>query len=213
MSRILIVEDNEPNRDMLSRRLERQGYSTERAEDGPSALDIIASQPIDLVLLDVMMPGMSGLEVLKEIRKSYSRLALPVIMVTAQSDNADIAEALSLGANDYLTKPVDFAVAMARITVVEVNRRALEESENLLESVFENVPVALLIKDADNVVERPNNTYLEWYGLSSADMVGRRAHELKNFQSIKDIDVMKDQELQVIRTGQTQTRQVETSRR
>ena len=76
--------------------------------DGQSALDIIASRPIDLVLLDVMMPGISGLDVLKEIRKSLSRLELPVIMVTALNESFDAVEALSIGANDYITKPIDF---------------------------------------------------------------------------------------------------------
>ena len=112
---LLIVDDIAENRDVLSRRLGRRGYLIETAEDGQSALDIIASRPIDLVLLDVMMPGISGLEVLKEIRKSQSRLELPVIMVTALNESFDAVEALSIGANDYITKPIDFAVAMARI--------------------------------------------------------------------------------------------------
>jgi len=112
---VLIVDDIAENRDVLSRRLERRGYLIETAENGQLALDIIASQPIDLVLLDVMMPGISGLEVLKEIRKSFSRLELPVFMVTAMNDSFDAVEALSIGANDYITKPIDFAVAMARI--------------------------------------------------------------------------------------------------
>ena len=112
---LLIVDDIAENRDVLSRRLGRRGFLIETADDGQSALDIIASQPIDLVLLDVMMPGMSGLEVLKEIRKSRSRLELPVIMVTALNESFDAVEALSIGANDYVTKPIDFAVAMARI--------------------------------------------------------------------------------------------------
>jgi PAS domain S-box-containing protein len=209
MATLLIVDDIAENRDMLSRRLERRGYLVECAEDGQSALNIIASKPIALVLLDVMMPGMSGLEVLQEIRKFYSRLALPVIMVTALSDNVKIEEALRLGANDYVTKPVDFAVALARIEVVEANRQALEESENLLESIFDNIPVGILIKDADQVVERPNNTYLNWYGLASADMVRQRSHEIEDFQPSEDIEIMKDQEQEVLATGISVTRQVE----
>jgi PAS domain S-box-containing protein len=209
MATLLIVDNIAENRDMLSRRLERRGYLVECAEDGQSALNIIASKPIALVLLDVMMPGMSGLEVLQEIRKFYSRLALPVIMVTALSDNVKIEEALRLGANDYVTKPVDFAVALARIEVVEANRQALEESENLLESIFDNIPVGILIKDADQVVERPNNTYLNWYGLASADMVRQRSHEIEDFQPSEDIEIMKDQEQEVLATGISVTRQVE----
>lgn len=209
LATLLIVDDIAENSDMLSRRLERRGYLVECAEDGQSALNIIASKPIDLVLLDVMMPGMSGLEVLQEIRKSYSRLALPVIMVTALSDSVKIGEALRLGANDYVTKPVDFAVALARIEVVEANRQALEESENLLESIFDNVPVGLLIKDADQVVIRPNKTYLDWYGLKSADIVGQRGRVIKSFQSTQDVEVMRDQEQGVLDRGIGESRQVE----
>ena len=112
---LLIVDDISENRDILSRRLGRRGYLIETAEDGQTALNIIASQPVDLLLLDIMMPGISGLEVLKEIRKSRTRLELPVIMVTALNESFDAVEALSIGANDYITKPIDFAVAMARI--------------------------------------------------------------------------------------------------
>ena len=112
---ILIVDDIAENRDMLSRRLERRGYMTEQAEDGRSALDVISTQAGDLVLLDIMLPDMNGLEVLSRVRESYPRRALPVIMVSAKNESFDVVEALNLGANDYVTKPVDFAVAMARI--------------------------------------------------------------------------------------------------
>ena len=209
LATLLIVDDIAENRDMLSRRLERHGYLVETAEDGPSALDIIASQPIDLVLLDVMMPGMSGLEVLQEIRRSYSRLELPVIMVTARKESFDLVEALALGASDYITKPVDFAVAMARIEVVDANRQAFEENENLLESIFENVPVGLLIKNSDQVVERPNKTYLNWYGLNLTDIVGKRGRVIESFQSSQDIEVMRNQEQGVLKRGKWETRQVE----
>jgi PAS domain S-box-containing protein len=98
---------------------------------------------------------------------------------------------------------------LRQLEALEVNSRAHAESEDLLESVFQNVPVGLLIKDADNIVERANNTYLNWYGLNSVELVGRRGHVIKNFQSVEDVEVMSDQELQVMRTGKTQIRQVE----
>ena len=112
---LLIVDDSEPNRDALSRRLAHKGYTVATAADGPEALVLVATQPYDLVLLDVEMPGMSGLEVLSELRATRSPADLPVIMVTARTQGADIVEAFRLGANDYVTKPVDFAVALARI--------------------------------------------------------------------------------------------------
>ena len=112
---LLIVDDSEPNRDALSRRLAQRGYDVTTAPGGHEALALALTQPYDLVLLDVEMPEMSGLEVLSELRKSRSQTDLPIIMVTARAQGADIVEAFRLGANDYVTKPVDFAVALARI--------------------------------------------------------------------------------------------------
>src|SRR5438552_2268768 len=115
MVKILIVEDNEMNRDMLARRLQRQGYRVSTARTGAEALDFIRKQPFDLVLLDVMMPEINGLEVLGIIRSTYSILDLPVIMVTAKDQSDDVVAALQMGANDYVTKPLNFPVVLARI--------------------------------------------------------------------------------------------------
>jgi serine/threonine protein kinase len=112
---ILVVDDNEMNRDMLSRRLQRKGYSTLEAEDGRRALTLLSEEPIDLVLLDIMMPGISGVDVLREVRKSRSANDLPIIMATAKDGSEDMVEALDLGANDYVTKPLDFPVVLARV--------------------------------------------------------------------------------------------------
>ena len=112
---ILLVDDEESNVDMLSRRLRRVGYDVSSARDGKEALDILSKRQVDLVLLDQMMPGMTGLDVLREVRLPGPRAKLPVIMVTAVSDSRAVAEALNSGANDYITKPVDFPIALARI--------------------------------------------------------------------------------------------------
>ncbi len=98
---LLVVDDNEMNRDMLARRLARRGYTVAVAEDGRQALAIIETQQFDLVLLDIMMPGISGLDVLQILRQRYSMAALPVIMATAKDQSEDIVAALQLGANDY----------------------------------------------------------------------------------------------------------------
>lgn len=112
---ILVVDDNEDNRDLLSRRLARAGYLTSIAADGESALARVYAGGVDLILLDVMMQGMSGLDVLKVIRETHSKIELPIIMATAKSDSEDVVEALGLGANDYVTKPLDFPVVLARV--------------------------------------------------------------------------------------------------
>jgi diguanylate cyclase (GGDEF)-like protein/PAS domain S-box-containing protein len=113
---LLVVDDNEPNRDALSRRLRHQGYQVALAAGGAEAVALCTSNRFDLILLDVEMPGMSGLDVLRQLRTSWSPSALPVIMVTARSQGADVVNAFQLGANDYVTKPVDFPVALARIS-------------------------------------------------------------------------------------------------
>ena len=112
---LLVVDDNEMNRDLLSRRLERKGFSVLTAVDGMQALEMIGASPIDLVLLDVMMPGLTGLDVLRAVRQTRSAIELPIIMVTAKDESSDIVEAFELGANDYVTKPIDFAVVLARV--------------------------------------------------------------------------------------------------
>ena len=124
MTTLLVVDDELLNRDALQRRLERVGYRVLAADSGPSALAIAAAQRVDLVLLDVMMPGMDGVETLRQLRRSRSVSELPVIMVTAKDSTEDVVEALDAGANDYMTKPVDFAVAQARIRTQLTARRA-----------------------------------------------------------------------------------------
>ena len=112
---ILIVDDNDMNRDALSRRLERASHRTLLAEDGYKALGIIGDQHVDLILLDIMMPGITGLDVLKIVRQNHTSAELPVIMTTAKTQNDDMIEAFALGANDYVTKPINFPILLARI--------------------------------------------------------------------------------------------------
>jgi diguanylate cyclase (GGDEF)-like protein/PAS domain S-box-containing protein len=124
--RILIVDDNEMNRDMFARRLERKGYVIRVAEGAQSLLQRIQEEPVDLVLLDVEMPGISGLDALQTLRECYAPIQLPIIMVTAKDQGEDIIKALNLGANDYLTKPIDFPVALARIRTQLSHKKAEE---------------------------------------------------------------------------------------
>jgi class 3 adenylate cyclase len=124
---VLIVDDEEGNRDLLTRRLERVGYAVSAVEDGASALRVIGESDFDLVLLDVLMPGMSGLEVLDAIRRLHSVSDLPVVMATALGGSEDTVAALQRGANDYVTKPFDFPVVMARVETQLALKRAARE--------------------------------------------------------------------------------------
>src|SRR3989442_648682 len=131
-NRLLIVDDNEMNRDMLARRLARKGYVIGLAGNAKELLERVKQDAVDLVLLDIEMPEISGLDALKTLREHYSPAELPIIMVTAKTQSDDIVTALDLGANDYLTKPIDFPVAVARIGTQLSHKQAqeaLKESE------------------------------------------------------------------------------------
>ncbi len=129
--RILVVDDVELNRSMLTRRLERKAFQVETAEGGQEAIERIRTTTFDLILLDIMMPEVSGYDVLKEVRKTHSPLELPIIMATAKDQGEDIVSAFKLGANDYIVKPIDFPVALARIETQLSRKRAMEEARRL----------------------------------------------------------------------------------
>ncbi len=112
---LLVVDDNESNRDIISRQLKRRGYNVVVAEDGERGLAIVESQKIDLIILDIMMPGIDGLEVLRRLRLKHSAAELPIIMASAKSDSPDIVKSAELGANDHVGKPLDFAIVLAKI--------------------------------------------------------------------------------------------------
>ena len=124
---LLIVDDIADNRTILTRRFQRRGFEIIEAQSGPEALALIGQHDFDTVMLDVMMPEMDGEEVLRRIRQMRTATQLPVIMVTARSQSEDVVTALALGANDYVTKPVDFAVALARVTSQVDRKRAQEQ--------------------------------------------------------------------------------------
>jgi sigma-B regulation protein RsbU (phosphoserine phosphatase) len=124
-SSVLIVDDDQMNSTGLARRLQGNGYTVSVAESGRKAIELLGDGDFDLVLLDIMMPRMSGLEVLKFLRRVDSLLDLPIIMVTAKGESEDMVEALELGANDYVTKPLDFPVVLARIRTQLALRRAV----------------------------------------------------------------------------------------
>ena len=125
-SRILVVDDVADNRDILVRRLTRRGFDAVEAVGGHDALEKLASQHFDVVLLDIMMPDLGGNDVLRRLRQTHSEVELPVIMVSAKSQSEDVVESLNLGANDYVTKPIDFSVALARIGTQLARKRAAD---------------------------------------------------------------------------------------
>src|SRR5260221_496408 len=128
----MIVDDDEWTGDLLARRLARKGYVVGLAGSAKELLERVKQDAVDLVLLDVEMPEISGLDALQKLRERYSAAELPIIMVTAKAQSDDIVKALDSGANDYLTKPIDFPVAVARIGTQLSHKHAqeaLKESE------------------------------------------------------------------------------------
>ncbi len=134
---ILVVDDDPGSRDIAARLLEREGYDTRRAENGPQALEIVRTEPIDLVLLDVMMPGMDGLEVCTALRAMEAGKRLPIVLLTARSDMDTRLEGMHHGVSEFLTKPINRHELQARIRaqlhIVELTRQ-LEAVERNLEA-------------------------------------------------------------------------------
>jgi DNA-binding response OmpR family regulator len=112
---LLVVDDIAENRNLLSRYFGSHGFQTAQADCGATALGLMKRQRFDAVLLDIIMPEIDGIEVLKRIREVTPKAELPVIMVSAKSANMDISLALDLGANDYITKPINLADALAKV--------------------------------------------------------------------------------------------------
>lgn len=128
---LLVVDDNEMNRDMLSRRLERQKYRVEMAVDGQDALDKIkaANPPYDLVLLDINMPHLDGYQVLEAMKADANLQAIPVIMLSAITEIESIVKCIKLGADDYLSKPFNPVLLKSRIHNV-LEKKWLQDQVN-----------------------------------------------------------------------------------
>ena len=164
-SRILVVDDNASNRDLLSRRLQRQGHTVLQAKDGAAALALIEKEVLDLVLLDLMMPGVSGYDVLTLLKNDPRFREIPVIMISALTELDSIVRCIEAGADDYLAKPFDPVLLRARVgsslekkhlrdrerEMVEALRIEKERSERLLLNILPKEIVSRL-KGGETVI-------------------------------------------------------------
>lgn len=116
--KLLIVDDLADNRDLFRRQFERSGFLVEDAANGRAALDLLKEGRFNLVLLDINMPDLDGVEVLRQIRVEHKPSTLPVIMLTASNQIADVVRARREGANDYLMKPLHMPTALARVKAI-----------------------------------------------------------------------------------------------
>jgi two-component system, cell cycle response regulator DivK len=115
MARILLVEDNEMNRDMLSRRLMRRGHEVTMAFDGPAGIAAATTDRPDLILMDISLPGMDGWEATRVLRSQADTASIPIIALTAHAMEMDRQRSLEVGCNDFDTKPVDLARLLIKI--------------------------------------------------------------------------------------------------
>ena len=127
---ILIVDDDPHAVEILTRMLGREGYSCVSAASGPAALEMLQEQPVDVILLDVMMPGMDGLQVCERLRKDENMREIPVILLTAKDDMDTRAQGMALGVSEYLTKPINkrelFTRIDAQLHAREIDRKLSE---------------------------------------------------------------------------------------
>jgi len=114
----LIVEDERDMADLVATRLRREGYLVDVAHDGLDGLQRVRAQPPDLALVDIMLPKMSGTDLVMEVRQDPRTASVPVVLMTARGEESDVVVGLSLGADDYVTKPFSMAVLVARVAAV-----------------------------------------------------------------------------------------------
>jgi diguanylate cyclase (GGDEF)-like protein/PAS domain S-box-containing protein len=198
---LLVVDDSKMTRVLLQRQLEVQGYRVTTTESGHNALELIAAQPFDVLLLDSMMPGMCGLDVIDFLRSRFSPSELPIIMVTSKHESSHLVEAMSRGANDYITKPIDFPILIARIETQVARKRAenalrslaltleqkveertqelrqlniaLRVSESRYRALYEDNPIIFLTLSADNAIVSLNQSGSKQLGYDAAELVGQ----------------------------------------
>lgn len=163
-SRVLVVDDGDDNRMLLSMILETADYEVQTAEDGPTALEMVRRDPPDLILLDVMMPGMDGYEVCARLKADDASRAIPVIFVTALSESEAETRSFELGAADFVTKPISMTVLLARVKThlaLYAQRRSLE---GMFRDVIEFAPDAFVLTNSQGVITQINARAEELFG-------------------------------------------------
>lgn len=152
-SHILVVDDAAGMRDVLAIGLEREGHVVAVAGDAHGALEQIRATRFDLILLDIKLPGMSGLDLLVQLRESHSALDVPIIVISGNGESGDVVSALQWGANDYITKPTDMAVVRARVRAQLSLKQLKETNDRYLRIVSHDLkkPIMLMLDIARQV--------------------------------------------------------------
>jgi len=155
--RILVVDDEEMNRDLLARVLDRY-YDVDTVENGKKALALLQNTSYDVILLDMMMPVMNGTETLMHIRANADLAELPVIIVSAVSETRNVADAIQMGANDYITKPIDIPIVKARVETQVLLKRMMDERREAIGALqMANLMKAQMMQVASHDLKNPVN--------------------------------------------------------
>ena len=182
---ILVVDDQLPNIKLLEGLLVRQGYEIIQAESGEEALEKLSGNQVDLVLLDVKMPRMSGFEVLTKLRADKKTQRIPVVMITAHDENEARVKALESGCDDFISKPFDQYELVARVKSllrIKFLNDEVVEAREFAESVINTVREPLISLDQDLRVVTVSRSFYEFFKVKPEETVGQLIYDLGNKQ-------------------------------
>jgi len=229
--KILIVDDIPKNIQVVANILQSRGYSMAFAQNGETALELTRANPFDLILLDIMMPGMDGFEVCQRIRENPDTAAVPVLFLTAKTDTESIVKGFASGAMDYVIKPVNEAELLARVKthlelyrasreMREMNLRLREEirertqAEQRYRSMYENAVQGMFRSTADGKILNINPAYMRILGYENREEMmgiedmGQTVYERPEdreemIRSLRDLGVITDYEIKIRRKDGT----------
>jgi PAS domain S-box-containing protein len=199
--RLLVVDDDETNRDILRRQLERHGYQVETVSNGRDALRRLTEREFDLVLLDIVMPEMDGFEVLSLMKSDPGLRTLPVIMISALDEMGSVSRCIEMGADDFVSKPFDRVILASRIGAV-VRRRHVEleraELAERLRLLLDSTGEGIFGIDTNGNCTFINHAALKMLGFSRAELLGQQIHDLVHYRrpdgtnyALKDCPMMR----------------------
>ncbi len=185
-SKVVVVDDSASSRFLISGMIRKAGYEVQECASGEDCLTLCEKQLPSIILLDFAMPGIDGLGVCRKLRERYSKIQLPIVMVTASAASLGAREALQVGANDYLTKPIERGVLLARLENqlslqrshlrIKMQQSMIEESLDLQRAIGDTLPEGLMVHDAQGRIVYTNRRLLEFCG----------AHDLKSLREVFD---------------------------
>ena len=182
---LLVVDDDDGNRDLLRRQLNRQGYSVDAADSGPEALRLLAQNPYDLVLLDIVMPGMDGFAVLAQIKADAGLRALPVIVISALDEMQSVSRCIEMGADDFISKPFDRVILKTRIGALLRRRETEREVAHLadrLRLLLESTSEGIFGIDREGACTFINAAAVNMLGHVREDLLGQSIHALVHYR-------------------------------